>query len=86
MINLLNFFGTLAFFSTIIGLFPQVYKSYKTKSTKDISCVFLLNYVCGSFFWCIYAWLDSSFYVLYSNLAGFTCSIYLIYLKYKYEK
>ena len=38
----LEFIGLLAAIFYIIGLMPQVYKSYKTKHTRDISLKWLI--------------------------------------------
>ncbi|MGE3919703.1 MAG: SemiSWEET family sugar transporter [Gammaproteobacteria bacterium] len=78
-------FGTIAFITTIIGLFPQVYKAIKTRSTEDISMLMLLNFLVCSIAWIIYGAYAHSFFVEMSNVIGFLSSLLLILLKYYYD-
>jgi len=47
--------GYIAAIIMAISLMPQVYKSWKTKSTKDISIGWNSLYLLGMVFWIIYA-------------------------------
>ncbi|OJH31616.1 MAG: PQ-loop domain-containing transporter [Wolbachia endosymbiont of Armadillidium vulgare] len=38
-------FGFIALISSLVGLLPQVYKSYITKLTRDISMLIILLFV-----------------------------------------
>ena len=80
-----NFFGTVALITSIIGLLPQVYKSYKTKSTQDISMVMLINYLICSVSWIIYGLAEGSLYVIASNVLGGLVSMISIVQKYHYD-
>ncbi|MBQ7524179.1 MAG: PQ-loop repeat-containing protein, partial [Alphaproteobacteria bacterium] len=43
-----DLFGYIALITTIIGLMPQIYKTYKTKSARDLSSLMLWNcFVCA---------------------------------------
>ena len=42
MVMKLEFIGLLAGFFSIVGLIPQVYKSYKTQHTRDLSLKWLM--------------------------------------------
>ncbi len=77
-------FAFLAFVSTFIGLLPQILKCLSTKSAKDLSYIWLFNYLIGSFCWCVYGFAD--FYILLSNIFGVLSSLLLILLKLFYEK
>lgn len=79
-------FGSIAFVTSIIGLFPQVYKAIKTHSTDDISMLMLLNFLICSVAWIIYGSYDSSFFVEASNIVGLLSCFMLIALKYRYDK
>jgi len=78
-------FGIIACITTIIGLIPQVYKTYITKSAGDISMLMLINYFICSIAWVIYGYSTESSFVTYSNYCGLITSIILIWQKLKYE-
>lgn len=80
-----NFFGMVAFITSIIGLFPQVYKALQTRSTNDISMLMLLNFLICSFAWIIYGAYTASFYVEASNVLGLVSCIILMILKWVYD-
>ncbi len=83
--NFTNIFGFIATITTIIGLLPQVYKTYKTKSAKDISNIMLYNYLICSISWIIYGLLSSSSFVVYSNIIGLITSLIMILQKRHYD-
>ncbi|MCX6785190.1 MAG: PQ-loop domain-containing transporter [Candidatus Komeilibacteria bacterium] len=54
----LEMLGYLGGFLVTISLAPQVIKSYKTKSTKDISIVYTIILLIGLGLWVMYAILN----------------------------
>lgn len=81
-----DIFGTIACTTTIIGLIPQVYKTYITKSADDISMLMLINYLICSIAWIIYGYSTKSSFVIYSNYCGLITSIILIWQKIYFMK
>ena len=81
-----DIFGTIALVTSIIGLLPQVYKSHRTKSTKDVSMLMLLNYLICSLAWIIHGVGIGSTYVIWSNIFGTAVSTIAIAQKISYEK
>ncbi|TAL58651.1 MAG: PQ-loop repeat-containing protein [Legionella sp.] len=77
--------GTFALVTSFIGLLPQIYKSLKTKSTKDLSQVMLLNYFVCSLAWIIYGSYTDSMFVLASNALGLLSSLILLLQKHYYD-
>jgi len=77
--------GTFALITSFIGLLPQIYKSLKTKSTKDLSLLMLINYLICSLAWIIYGSYTDSMFVLVSNVVGLLSSIILIIQKKLYD-
>ncbi|MDR0753595.1 MAG: hypothetical protein LBE95_02930, partial [Holosporaceae bacterium] len=65
-----NLSGSVALVTSIIGLLPQVYKSYRTKSTDDISMLMLINYIVCSIAWIIHGVSTDAVFVIYSNIVG----------------
>jgi len=81
-----NFFGSIAFVTSIIGLFPQVYKAIKTHSTDDISMAMLLNFLICSVAWIVYGFYSNSLFVTASNILGLLSCLALIILKFYFDK
>lgn len=81
-----KFFGFLALTTSLIGLLPQIYKAYVTKSTKDVSLLMLINYLVCSISWIIYGIYQQSNFVILSNIAGLFISILSILQKKIYDK
>ena len=65
---MIEIIGYIAGFFTSIPLFPQIYKSYKTKSTKDLSSLFILFEIIGSTLWITYGFLNSDVPLLISSI------------------
>ncbi len=86
MFSFENISGTIALVTSIIGLLPQVYKSYKTKSTADISMVMLINYFVCSAAWIIHGLYTNVPFVVYSNVFGGFISLISILQKVLYDK
>ena len=79
-------FGYIALVTTIIGLIPQIYKTYRTKSANDLSSVMLWNcFVCAAS-WLIYGTIMKDKMVAISNIVALLTSIVLIILKRKYAR
>ena len=81
-----NLSGGVALITSIIGLFPQVYKSYRTKSTIDISMIMLINYLVCSVAWIIHGVSTNAAFVVYSNIVGTALSSISIIQKIIYDK
>lgn len=83
--TIVEFFGTIALITTLIGISPQVYKTYKTKSAGDISYLMLYNFLICSIAWTVYGFYTEAGFVLYSNiLSTVVCTISIIQ-KYHYD-
>ncbi|MDR1236131.1 MAG: hypothetical protein LBJ96_03925 [Holosporaceae bacterium] len=81
-----NLSGIVATVTSIIGLLPQVYKSYRTKSTADISMVMLVNYLICSIAWVAHGLCSGSLFVVYSNVVGTILSGVSVIQKVIYDK
>lgn len=81
---LANFFGTIAGILTSIRLIPQVYKSLKTRHTRDLSTSFLVIILFQAAFLIMYGLTKPDLLILYGNIIPFISSIILLYLKFKY--
>lgn len=69
--------GTL----TTVSFFPQVFKTWKTKSTKDVSLVMFLLLTVGIMIWIVYGFLIGSLPIIVSNSVSFILSLVILVLK-----
>ena len=76
--------GYLAGIIVAISLIPQVIKSWKTKSTKDISVMWTLIYLTGLILWVIYGIGILSFPIIIFVSIEALLAISLLILKIKY--
>jgi MtN3 and saliva related transmembrane protein len=70
--------------ANIINLFyniPQMYKTYKCKSTKDFSTTFLLLRIIGNTIWIEYAIEVNSLLMLTNNIVTVISSLFIGYYK-----
>lgn len=84
-INMEEIFGLIALVTSMIGLLPQVYKAYLTKSTQDVSMLMLVNCLICAISWIGYGLYQHSMFVILSNIAGLLVSIILIIQKRYYD-
>ena len=70
--------------ANIINLFyniPQMFQTYKTKSTRDFSTLFLILRIIGNLIWVAYSIEIRSFLMLINNLITVISSIFIGYYK-----
>jgi len=71
---------------TTIAFLPQIIKTLKTKSAKDVSMGMFVLFTTGVFLWIIYGALTNSMPVLIANIVIFCLALTQIILKIKYDK
>ncbi len=81
-----SLFGAVALFTSFVGLLPQSYKAFKTRSTHDISMLMLLNYLLCSIAWIIYGSCINAGFVIVSNVVGLASVLLLILQKKYYDQ
>jgi len=81
----LELLGYLGGILVTISLAPQVIKSYKTKSTKDISIVYTVILLIGLALWVMYAVLNSIIPLTVFASIEFLFTLSLLVLKLKYK-
>jgi len=78
--------GYAAGFLVAISLFPQIFKSWKTRSAKDISYLWTLLQLAGMLLWIIYGIiLFSKPIVIFTSIETILITS-LIFLKFSLEK
>ncbi len=86
MYSIENIFGTIAFITSLIGLLPQIYKSYQTKSTRDVSMILLINWWICSFAWIVHGVCQEALFVVWSNIFGLLTASLAMGQKYYYDR
>jgi len=73
--------GLIAAAFTTTAFVPQVVKSFKTKSAKDLSLGTSAMFCCGVFLWLVYGILNEDLPLILSNAITFFLAITLLVLK-----
>jgi len=79
----------IGYFAAVIGtslMLPQVIKTLKTRSVKDLSYLTLFLYFLNCLLWAIYGFLIIAMPVIICNLIALVISIFQLGLKIKYNK
>lgn len=76
--------GLLAGTLTTIAFVPQLTKTWRTKSAKDISFLMLLTFCSGVLLWILYGILFHSIPVIITNVVTFLLAGAILVLKLKY--
>ncbi|MDJ0659843.1 MAG: SemiSWEET transporter [Crocosphaera sp.] len=83
--NSITWIGLLAGTLTTISFFPQMLKTWKTRSTKDISLEMFLLFCSGLLLWIVYGLFLRDIPVIMTNVATFILAFPILVLKLKYK-
>lgn len=81
MIDILGFVAAIL---TTIAFLPQVYKTYKFKSVKDISLTMYAILLTGVLLWMVYGILISSWPIILANGLTALLLILMLLMKWRY--
>ncbi len=76
--------GFIAGILVAAALLPQVIKSWKTKSTADISLGWSITSLAGQVMWIVYGFMITSYSLIIMSSITFIMAISVFYLKLKY--
>jgi MtN3 and saliva related transmembrane protein len=76
--------GIVAGCMSCFTFIPQVYQTWKTKATKDISLPTFMIAAVSSILWLIYGIFNHLFPVIFTNVVVGSSTFVMIYLKLKY--
>ena len=68
-----------------ITFFPQVYRTWKLKSAKELSLTMILIILLSNIIWLIYAFNKNDMAIIYANLFVGSCALTILYFKLKYK-
>ncbi len=77
----IGLFGYLAGILVVISLLPQTIKSWKTRSTKDLSLCRYIIYIAGLSLWIAYALIIQNGPVAAMNAVGLILALSILCLK-----
>ncbi|MGD1702013.1 SemiSWEET transporter [Dapis sp. BLCC M229] len=83
--NLVTILGLLAGSLTTISFLPQVIKTWRTRSTKDISLEMFAIFCSGVLIWIIYGTLVQDIPVIFTNVATLSLASPILWFKLKYK-
>lgn len=78
--------GYLGGIFIMISFVPQVVKSYKTKSVKDLSTLMILATLIGTAFWIVYGLLLKALPIILMNIIFGIIVLFQLFLKVKYKE
>jgi len=73
--------GLAAAFCTTVAFLPQVIKTWRTRSTKDISLTMFLVFTTGIFLWLVYGLIIRDVPLIAANGVTFVLSGTILYFK-----
>lgn len=85
MIFSITIIGLLAATLTTISFLPQAIKTWKTKSTKDISLGMFLMFTTGVLLWLIYGVLIKDIPLIVANTVTLCLASTILWFKLKYK-
>ena len=68
-----------------ITFFPQVYRTWKLKSAKELSLTMILIILLSNIVWLIYAFKKNDMAIIYANFFVGSCALTILYFKLKYK-
>ena len=83
---IIDFLGYIAATITTIAFLPQIIKTVKSKSAKDVSMGMFVLFTTGVFLWIVYGVLTKTYPVLIANAVIFCLALTQIILKIKYDR
>jgi MtN3 and saliva related transmembrane protein len=82
--TLTTLIGLVAAFCTTVAFIPQVVRTWKSRSTEDISLGMFIFYATGIFAWLVYGLLIRDIPLIASNAVTFALSLTMLGFKLRY--
>ncbi|NDJ20878.1 hypothetical protein GS682_04305 [Nostoc sp. B(2019)] len=83
--DLLTILGLAAASLTTIAFLPQMFKTWQTKSAKDVSFIMLITFMSGLSLWLIYGIYLQSLPIILANSVTLVFNFIILWLKIKYR-
>jgi len=83
--NFIDIIGLFGAFLSGVTFFPQVYRTWKLKSAKELSLVMILIILLSNIVWLIYAFNKQDIAIISANFFVGSCALTILYFKVKYK-
>ena len=83
--DFITILGLVAATLTTSAFLPQMLKTWRTKSAKDVSLKMLITFCIGVFLWLIYGIYLQALPIILANLLTLIFNLIILWLKMKYE-
>ncbi len=83
---ILTIIGAIAATLTMFGFVPQIARSLRTRSVKDVSRIALFQLSTGVFLWIIYGIYRKDPIIIIANTVSLVTLFVLIFLYFKYRR
>jgi MtN3 and saliva related transmembrane protein len=84
--EMVNTIGFVAGALTTIAFWPQLRRTWMTKSADDVSLAMLLTFTTGVLLWLVYGLLLQSWPIILTNLVTFLLTLAILVLKVRYRR
>jgi MtN3 and saliva related transmembrane protein len=84
--ELIDTLGLVAGTLTTIAFFPQLYKTWKSKSARDVSLVMMITFSIGVFLWLVYGLVIHAMPVIVANAVTLVLALLIVLLKIRYMR
>lgn len=81
----IDILGWIAGTLTTIAFFPQLLKTWTSKSAKDVSLVMMVTFCIGVFLWLLYGLTIKAMPVVVTNLVTLILALLILILKIRYK-
>jgi len=83
--DFLTILGLAAATLTTTAFLPQMFKTWQTKSAKDVSLMTLITFITGVFLWLIYGIYLQSLPIILANGVTLVFNLIILWLKIRYR-
>lgn len=83
--ELTNLLGLIAGTLTTIAFLPQLLKTWKSKSAKDVSLVMMATFCLGVFLWIVYGLAIKAMPIIVCNVVTLVLALLILILKIRYR-
>lgn len=83
--DFINLLGLVAGSLTTIAFLPQLIKTWKSKSAKDVSLVMMITFCLGVFLWIVYGLAIGAMPIVVANVVTLALALLILILKIRYR-
>jgi len=84
-VDVANIIGLVAGFLTTVAFVPQVIKTWRSKSARDLSLVMFLLFSAGICLWTVYGFMINELPVILWNLITLALALIILFFKLRFK-